>query len=639
MAFVSSTVTQRVAVLVFGALASGVAWAGDERRAAPKTTPSEETVIPGAETGEWVTGPAAGALQVGDRVRRGPDWKWDDQDGGVGNLGRVVSTAGGGAWTRVQWDAGTSNTYRWGEEGAYDLEKQLGGALAVVPEGDVASQIRTQPGDPGSSEWDRSILAVLVAAFDQNASGTIDVTEELNLISCDVYRALESEFDRSSQYTSQMRIVYGFPAGYGWVGASVGFDESLRAPANRAWADCVGEPTSDVGGTAEAPAGVLRVGARVVRGPDWKWDEQDGGAGSMGTVVASPSAEVWARVQWDNGTVNTYRWGHEGAMDLVVVSEGEAVTRAGEQGAPGLTTAIMSIPFDPGSAKWDRVLLPILVGMYDNDNSGAIDASSEVGAISCDVFQALESAFDGSSQYTSDMLVVYGFPPNYGWVGASIGFDESVRSVASDRWSACISGIGAPSGTAVDDAPVMPLPTGTRVVRGSDWKWDDQDGGPGSKGTVIEAPTATAWARVRWDNGTTNTYRWGHENAVDLDIIDEEAPVRTAIGSTGDLISAIAATSWSGSASGARAEVLPLLVGAYDANQSGAIDTRREVKRIPCEVIVAVRDRYVRGGEFTSPIRAVFGFEEGYGWVGGALGFDESVRVDMDKRMVKCGLE
>ena len=56
------------------------------------------------------------------------------------------------------------------------------------------------------------------------------------------------------------------------------------------------------------------VGLRVVRGPDWKWAEQDGGEGFVGTVVevgkhGSPtSPDKTVVVQWDGGnrSVQTY---------------------------------------------------------------------------------------------------------------------------------------------------------------------------------------------------------------------------------------------------------------------------------------------------------------------------------------------
>jgi hypothetical protein len=42
---------------------------------------------------------------------------------------------------------------------------------------------------------------------------------------------------------------------------------------------------------------------QVVRGKDWKWGDQDGGAGSKGIVIegSSDREDGWVRVAWDNG--------------------------------------------------------------------------------------------------------------------------------------------------------------------------------------------------------------------------------------------------------------------------------------------------------------------------------------------------
>lgn len=58
------------------------------------------------------------------------------------------------------------------------------------------------------------------------------------------------------------------------------------------------------------------VGARVVRGPDWKWGKQDGGEGHVGTVRNFESAEEIV-VIWDNGTAANYRCA--GAYDLRIL--------------------------------------------------------------------------------------------------------------------------------------------------------------------------------------------------------------------------------------------------------------------------------------------------------------------------------
>ena len=67
----------------------------------------------------------------------------------------------------------------------------------------------------------------------------------------------------------------------------------------------------------------LKVGTRVMRGPDWEWQDQDGGDGKLGKVIESKAdrgSDQWVRVEWDNGYANTYRWGGEDPkFDLTVV--------------------------------------------------------------------------------------------------------------------------------------------------------------------------------------------------------------------------------------------------------------------------------------------------------------------------------
>ena len=75
----------------------------------------------------------------------------------------------------------------------------------------------------------------------------------------------------------------------------------------------------------------VKVGLRVVRGPDWKWGNQDGGEGQLGTVVDVKTEETpgeghaTARavmVQWDNGSRCNYRCGIQGQYDLRVFDNG-----------------------------------------------------------------------------------------------------------------------------------------------------------------------------------------------------------------------------------------------------------------------------------------------------------------------------
>jgi hypothetical protein len=63
----------------------------------------------------------AEGLKAGDRVRRGPDWDYDNQDGEEGGLGSVLKTCDAG-WVKVEWDGGGSNSYQWNDGGVFDLE-------------------------------------------------------------------------------------------------------------------------------------------------------------------------------------------------------------------------------------------------------------------------------------------------------------------------------------------------------------------------------------------------------------------------------------------------------------------------------------------------------------------------------------
>lgn len=71
------------------------------------------------------------------------------------------------------------------------------------------------------------------------------------------------------------------------------------------------------------------VGARVVRGPDWKWGKQDGGEGHVGTVRSFESPEEVV-VVWDNGTAANYRC--SGAYDLRILDSAPTGERGGNGG-------------------------------------------------------------------------------------------------------------------------------------------------------------------------------------------------------------------------------------------------------------------------------------------------------------------
>lgn len=58
---------------------------------------------------------------LGKDVMRGPDWRYDDQDGGKGNAGKVISVKSNG-WVKVRWQSKrTEYHYRWGCDKLYEV--------------------------------------------------------------------------------------------------------------------------------------------------------------------------------------------------------------------------------------------------------------------------------------------------------------------------------------------------------------------------------------------------------------------------------------------------------------------------------------------------------------------------------------
>lgn len=69
------------------------------------------------------------------------------------------------------------------------------------------------------------------------------------------------------------------------------------------------------------------IGCRIIRGPGWEWDDQDGGDCHLGTVegkMTKGNIEGVVQILWDNGRRNQYRSGREGQFDLRLVDNAPA---------------------------------------------------------------------------------------------------------------------------------------------------------------------------------------------------------------------------------------------------------------------------------------------------------------------------
>ncbi|CAI8033706.1 E3 ubiquitin-protein ligase mind-bomb [Geodia barretti] len=205
---------------------------------------------------------------LGQRVVRGPDWEWGDQDGGEGFVGTVAGVEEGGGGVIVQWDMGQRCRYRCGKDNKFDLSvldcAQIGTSHQHLVKCSSCSQ----------EVW--GFLWRCVHCFE--GGGLCN--------SC--YMA-----GKHSPFHSFVRI------------------------------DTDGGPRVKV-----QPRKVLHgvqacgiyPGAVVVRGNDWKpaWKDQDGGSGNLGDVIEirnwkNESFRSTVQVMWSGGNKpNVYRLGLKG---------------------------------------------------------------------------------------------------------------------------------------------------------------------------------------------------------------------------------------------------------------------------------------------------------------------------------------
>ncbi|XP_022097091.1 E3 ubiquitin-protein ligase MIB1-like [Acanthaster planci] len=207
------------------------------------------------------------------------------------------------------------------------------------------------------------------------------------------------------------------------------------------------------------------VGARVVRGPDWKWGKQDGGEGHVGTVRSFESPEEVV-VVWDNGTAANYRCA--GAYDLRIIDS--APTGVKHDGTMCDTCRMQPIY----GIRWK--------------------------CAECPNYDLCTACYHGDKHHL-----------RHRFYRINVSSSERI-GLEPRRKSKKIMARG-----------IFP---GARVVRGVDWEWEDQDGGSSRRGKVTEiqdwsstSPRSAAY--VLWDNGAKNLYRVGYEGMSDLKVVSD----------------------------------------------------------------------------------------------------------------------
>ncbi|CAL7942292.1 unnamed protein product [Xylocopa violacea] len=234
-------------------------------------------------------------LEVGLRVVRGQDWKWDDQDGGEGFAGTVVEIGkppsfGNSASSPnpsdrtpdktviVQWDHGSRSNYRIGYQGAYDL-LVFDNAATGVKHANIICDGCKRHGIIG-------IRWKCMQCCDYDLCTQCYMADVHDLSHC---------FERFQ------------------TANSVGIQLTPRE------------------GCTKIPLKGIFIGAKVVRGPDWEWGNQDGGRGKTGRVMDirgwdNESSRSVATVTWSKGSTNVYRLGYKGCVDLCYVEAATAGT-------------------------------------------------------------------------------------------------------------------------------------------------------------------------------------------------------------------------------------------------------------------------------------------------------------------------
>jgi len=107
---------------------------------------------------------------------------------------------------------------------------------------------------PGTTTWDRAVTFHLLVAYDQNRSGAIDRSREVNALPCEVLTALDATLAEQSQYPGLL-ATYGFQKDLIWLGGYLGFHRRVRGAAHRRMKTC--------GITPEGPRADLAVDHEV----------------------------------------------------------------------------------------------------------------------------------------------------------------------------------------------------------------------------------------------------------------------------------------------------------------------------------------------------------------------------------------
>lgn len=294
-------------------------------------------------------------LRVGDTVVRGPDWHYIDQDyyRGERAAGIVIKKydrrniqgdernfyRGESIWWHVQWESGQSNDYKYSPD-QYGLHEIMPVSMLDDPKTSSEKWI-PQVGEKVlvGPEWD---------AEEMDWDGKNDDGEYII--------GTVTGVDRASGhcFVEWPGVYEDYDSMYYW--------EDIQ-PASKVFPDNKAYKLSSKKSNDEWPR--LKKGDIVIRGPDWKWGNQDcdgEGNQSEGKILSAEGRVDnynWYRVAWKlpNGDIfntDVYRYSvGEGTHDIMLKASSSKVTEE----MPPLKVGDIVIPGPDWEKHWDAHIL------------------------------------------------------------------------------------------------------------------------------------------------------------------------------------------------------------------------------------------------------------------------------------------
>lgn len=218
-------------------------------------------------------------------------------------------------------------------------------------------------------------------------------------------------------------------------------------------------------------------GVRVIRGPDWSGGDVDGGEGGVGTIVEASKAGTASIesgttvVRWDSGQLSQCPTGQSNTFSLRAIDN-----------------AVVGVRHPEKSCKY-------CTGQ-ENGVSGILWMCTTCNDLSLCTHHYMNDKHDLNHPF--------------------------LRLDAPATAQQAPTAIMVPPRKGSRKIPIRGVFPGAKVQRSADWMWQDQDGGVGKVGKVLEIQdwdifSVRSVANISWTTtGITNVYRIGHKGKVDV---------------------------------------------------------------------------------------------------------------------------